>query len=105
MSDFNDQEREEPKPMTGLPLAIRIAKGGPLSTDSSSQREAFRLGYRKHLERVCIGFGEFDGACGDHPDLKLNPSALWCTRCERLRREAITRSLEQIKADFERKES
>lgn len=29
------------KPMTGLRLAIRIARGGPLSSDGPTEREAF----------------------------------------------------------------
>lgn len=32
------------EPMTGLRLAVRMAKGGPLSTDGLLEREAFRLG-------------------------------------------------------------
>ena len=31
-------------PMTGLRLALRAAKGGPLSTDGEMEREAFRRG-------------------------------------------------------------
>lgn len=30
-------------PMTGVRLAVRLAKGGPLSTDGPDEREAFRL--------------------------------------------------------------
>jgi hypothetical protein len=33
--------KPETKPMTGLPLAIRLAKGGPLSTDSADQIDAY----------------------------------------------------------------
>jgi hypothetical protein len=32
------------EPMRGLRLAVRIAKGGPLSTDGPVEREALRLG-------------------------------------------------------------
>jgi hypothetical protein len=32
------------EPMTGFRLAVRAAKGGPLSTDGDMEREAFRLG-------------------------------------------------------------
>lgn len=52
-------------------------------------------------EDACIGFGEFDGACGQKPDYDLNESGLWCTRCERLRREHISESMAKITASFE----
>lgn len=32
------------EPLTGLRLAVRVAKGSPLSTDGERELEAFRLG-------------------------------------------------------------
>jgi hypothetical protein len=49
-------EKEKPvEPMTGLPLAIRIAKGGPLSSDDQHTIRAFHAGLRERSSR-----GRFD---------------------------------------------
>lgn len=43
--------RKPVEPMTGLPLAIRLAKGACLSTDSREQREAFHAACVERAQR------------------------------------------------------
>lgn len=40
-------------------------------------------------QKRCIGYGDQAGRCEDVVDTSC--SVLWCARCERLRRETITK--------------
>lgn len=48
--------------------------------------------------RRCIGYGEFEGKCKNSPGTPWTP--YWCDRCDKIRRETITKSLEDIAASF-----
>lgn len=59
-------------------------------------------GSRHTRNATCIGFGDHRDTCESAPDWELNPSGLWCRRCELDRRVAITAQLNEIKASLER---
>lgn len=44
--------------------------------------------------KFCIGFGKYERICGE--GLTKNDNPHWCKRCDKLRREHITRQLENI---------
>lgn len=45
------------------------------------------------MTQKCIGYGEFEGKCTNEVCSK---SPHWCERCEELRRDAITKQLEDL---------
>lgn len=49
---------------------------------------------------TCIGFGDREGECGLPSDVKLNSTGLWCTRCERARRDHISGQLALLAGSF-----
>ena len=51
-------------------------------------------------QRLCLGFGPYESKC---PNPTGPRSPYWCDRCEDLRREHITKQLEAIRDDFERR--
>lgn len=51
-------------------------------------------------EKQCVGFGDFEGKCTNKPGTPWTP--FWCDRCDKLRREYITKNLEQILASFKK---
>jgi hypothetical protein len=51
-------------------------------------------------EQRCIGYGDYEGKCGCPSDLDLNPSGLWCRRCELDRRAQITAAMARITQSF-----
>jgi len=44
---------------------------------------------------ACLGFGEFTGICTNEAGTLWTPH--WCLRCDELRRENITKSLDNLK--------
>jgi hypothetical protein len=48
--------------------------------------------------KICIGFGPYEGNCENPAGTPWTPH--WCDRCDRLRRDTITKQLETIKAKF-----
>jgi hypothetical protein len=48
--------------------------------------------------RKCIGFGEFEGKCGNDAGTAWTP--YWCLRCDRLRRAHISAQFEKLVGGF-----
>lgn len=46
------------------------------------------------MKRRCIGYGEFDGTCTNAAGTRWSP--YWCERCNALRLETITKSLNDL---------
>jgi hypothetical protein len=44
----------------------------------------------------CIGYGEFEKKCNNTANKKTSPSGYWCQRCEQIRRDTITKSLQDF---------
>ena len=45
----------------------------------------------------CIGFGEFEGKCTNEAGNEYSQKSLWCSRCNKLRIEHISKQFEEIK--------
>ena len=49
----------------------------------------------------CIGFGKYKNKCSNKAGGKIKPtSKYWCDRCEKIRRETITKQMESILTSF-----
>lgn len=49
----------------------------------------------------CLGFGEFEGKCQNEAGTSASP--FWCPRCDGLRRDHISKQLDEINSKIERK--
>ena len=50
------------------------------------------------MTNKCIGFGEFEGKC---TNMVCSYSPHWCERCEKLRRDSISKQLKAIMDSFQ----
>lgn len=54
----------------------------------------------------CLGFGKNQNTCTNQAGGKMRPrSKYWCDRCEKLRREHITKQLKGLNELFDKKPS
>ena len=49
----------------------------------------------------CIGYGAYEGKCTYWPGIPSTP--YWCKRCDDIRKETITKNLEEIRDSFNKK--
>lgn len=56
---------------------------------------------RRIYPKICVGFGEFEGKCENKAGCPH--TRYWCVRCNKLRMDSISNSLEGIISDFEKK--
>ncbi len=51
----------------------------------------------------CIGYGKYEGKCQNLAGTPWTP--YWCKRCDEIRKKTITKSLNDIAAGFENRNS
>lgn len=56
---------------------------------------------KEHKRVWCIGFGEFEGKCGNK--IGGHDSPYWCKRCDDLRIAHISKQLKEMMDSFKRK--
>lgn len=57
---------------------------------------------KRRTIRICAGFAEFTGRCRSVAGTPWTP--YWCDRCDKLRRDHITKQLENIIAELDAKQ-
>ena len=48
----------------------------------------------------CVGFGKYERICRNNANGKRYNNPYWCDRCERIRRDAITKQLTELHKDI-----
>lgn len=87
----------------GLCAQQALSDGTRIRTKRFAVKHEAPMAKKKKKSTKCIGYGEFEGQCDQ--DAGTPWTTLWCMRCDELRREMITESLEKICAKFNLRES